>query len=320
MSDPEDLAALRSGDPRAIGRTLTLVENDPTAAEPLLEALAGAGADAPRIGITGPPGAGKSTLVASLLRLDLEASGAPGVVAVDPSSEQTGGAVLGDRVRLRGDEDAGRAFFRSVATRGSRGGLARTCADLLRILAAAGKRPLYLETVGVGQSELEIAELVDTVVLVLVPESGDFIQTLKAGVLEVADIVVVNKADREGAQALAEEIADTLHRSARLDPDWDVPVLLASARTGDGVTALRDALGRHASHLRSGGGLARRRAAQVGKELRRRLRGRLEDWLDRDPSIHQSVEAEAREVAAGRRTPTGAARRLWDALKAAAWR
>ncbi len=320
MSVAEDLTPLRSGDPRSIGRTLTLVENDPDAAEPILEALAGAGADAPRIGITGPPGAGKSTLIAALLGLDLEAGGAPGVVAVDPSSEQTGGAVLGDRVRLRGDEDAGRAFFRSVATRGSRGGLARTCADLLRVLAAAGKHPLYLETVGIGQSELEIAELVDTVVLVLVPESGDFIQTLKAGVLEVADVVVVNKSDREGAQALADELAETLHRSALRDPAWEVPVLLASARSGGGVADVRSAIDRHAAHLRSGGGLGRRRAVQVERELRRRLRGRLEDWLDRDASVRQSVEAEAREVAAGRRTPTGAARRLWDALKAAAWR
>ena len=316
---PFDLARLRAGDSRTIGQTLTRVENDPDGAESILEALIPLGARVPRIGITGPPGAGKSSLVAQLVRLDAQEGLGAGVLAVDPSSEQTGGAVLGDRVRMRGDEAPDRIFFRSVATRGCRGGLARTCADLLRVLAAAGKDRLYLETVGIGQTELEIADLADTVVLVLVPESGAFIQTLKAGVLEVADILVVNKSDREGADALAEELRAMQHLAARTPGAWEPLVLLCSARSGDGVPGVRDAIGHHLAHLASSGEGERRRRRQASRELRRRLRARVETWMEGSPAVRAALDRETAEIATGVRSPMKAAQRLWLSLRETPW-
>lgn len=237
-----EIEALRAGDPRAIARALTAVENGDPSAAALLAGLGDAPAGALIVGVTGAPGAGKSTLADRLIAAYRGAGLRVGVLAVDPSSPFTGGAVLGDRVRMQGHAGDPGVFIRSMASRGQLGGLARTTVDAARILAAAGFSLVLIETVGVGQAEVDIAAAADLCIVVVAPGAGDEVQTLKAGLMEIADIFVVNKADREGADRTAAAITAMLSLQTWTDGAWKPPVLRTVATAGDGVRELVQAI------------------------------------------------------------------------------
>ncbi|WP_337995421.1 methylmalonyl Co-A mutase-associated GTPase MeaB [Oleispirillum naphthae] len=263
-------ADLLAGSRRALARAITAVENDAPEAEAILRAVHPHTGGAHVIGVTGPPGAGKSTLTDHIAKAFRAAGERVGIVAVDPSSPFSGGAILGDRIRM-GDLalDPG-VFIRSMASRGSLGGLARHAADAAALMDAAGMGVVLVETVGVGQSEVDIARAADTTVVVLVPGQGDGVQAIKAGILEIADIFAINKADRDGVPQLEAELNAVLDLAERR-PAWRPPVLRTVAKTGDGVAELAENIVRHLAHLRESGGLESRRLARAEAELLARL-------------------------------------------------
>jgi LAO/AO transport system kinase len=273
---------LQAGDRIALAKLMTLVESRDPETPQVMSAVRRLGNSAPIIGITGPPGAGKSTLLDRLVTVFRASGKRVGIIAVDPSSPFSGGAVLGDRIRMQGHFLDDGVFIRSLSARGSVGGLARAARDMARLLDAFGKDLIIVETVGVGQSEFDIMRLAETVVVVLVPEAGDTIQAMKAGLLEVADIFVVNKADREGAQRIQSELDAMLHLRPGGD-GWTVPVLSTVATQGTGVAELAEAFGRHREYLQSSGEGEMRAAAarrdEFGALLREELARRLEQGL-----------------------------------------
>ncbi len=270
------------GELRALSRVLTLLErNDPAAAEAmdLLDPQTGNGY---AVGITGPPGVGKSTLVDRLAEHLRGLGLTVGILAVDPTSPFTGGALLGDRIRMQRHYLDGGVFIRSVATRGQAGGLPRIVKSMVRALDAAGKDVTLVETVGVGQTELGIMGVADSVVVAMTPESGDSIQTLKAGVMEIADLYVINKADRDGANQLAAAVTAML-QMADLGAGWNPPVLLTQAYANVGIAELWDGIRSHRGFLDDTGGLEQRRSERrrsefmetVQEEIYRRITRRL---------------------------------------------
>jgi LAO/AO transport system kinase len=310
-----------AGDRGALARVLTAVENRTPLAEAALRRLYPAAGKAHLVGITGPPGAGKSTLVAALIG-ELRAAGRPvAVVAVDPSSPITGGALLGDRVRMQsyaGDRDV---FIRSMAARGHAGGLASTTTAAAAVLDAAGFDLVLIETVGTGQSEVEVAAAADTTVVLEAPEMGDEVQAIKAGLLEVADLVVVNKGDKPGALRTAAQLramlVPTVGRSGSGgDPDRPAPkrpeVLVTTASTGEGVPELLAALDRHRAAGHDGLTPSARRTRALA-QVRAVLADRLGDRL-RDPRIAPMADALVDDVAEHRLDPYAAADRLLDAI------
>lgn len=293
VTGPEALAErLRAGDRRALARAISLVENgDPRGAE-IVSAVYPHTGEANVIGLTGPPGAGKSTLVAALTRLRRQQGHRVGVLAIDPSSPFTHGALLGDRIRLTEHFLDEGVFIRSMATRGALGGLSEAALQTLLLLDAAGRDTVLLETVGVGQAEVDVVGHADTVVLVLRPGSGDSVQALKAGVMEIPDVIAVNKADDARAATLVRELKRVLALSPR--PDWQVPVLATDALTGAGVEELEAALAAHRESLAASGDLASRRAQSLRDEVlaiaARRLRLRLEAALTGDAAAAALLE------------------------------
>jgi LAO/AO transport system kinase len=319
-SDPAARAAqladaAGTGDRRSLARLLTAVENRTPVAEHALRRLYPRAGAAHLVGITGPPGAGKSTLVAALIAELRRADRTVAVVAVDPSSPITGGALLGDRVRMQAYASDDGVFIRSMASRGHAGGLAATSTAAAAVLAAAGFDIVLLETVGTGQSEVEVAAAADTTVVLEAPEMGDEVQAIKAGLLEVADIVVVNKGDRPGAQRTAAQLRAMLSPSGGRDPtDPARPapkrpdVLVTTASTGEGIPELLAVLDRERAHGAGGANQAARRA-RAEAQIRAVLVERLWDRLARPG--HQSVAAEAIDaVAAHDLDPYAAADRL----------
>jgi LAO/AO transport system kinase len=281
------LARARTGDKRSIARLVSVVENDEPGAAEAMRALYPQTGHAQIVGITGPPGGGKSTLVNRLAGTYRERASRVAVVAVDPSSPFTGGAILGDRIRMRERFLDEGIFIRSMASRGHAGGLARATARVVNVLDALGTDVVLVETVGVGQEEVDVIRVVDTVCLVTVPGLGDDIQAIKAGIIEIADVLVVNKADRPGADETARDLAQML--SLARDRPWKTPIVRTSAQSGDGLPQLVEAIDRHRAWSReSGEYLARRRAAArsevealLQEALLRELAGRVgESRLD----------------------------------------
>jgi LAO/AO transport system kinase len=267
----EDLAArVVAGELRALARAATLVENRGPQAEPLLKALFPYTGRAMTVGVTGPPGAGKSTVVDQLVR-QLRAEGQTvGVVAVDPSSPFTGGAILGDRIRMQAHHADPGVFIRSMATRGALGGLARATLDLAMLMDAAGRQTVLIETVGVGQDEVEIARLADVTVVVLVPGMGDDVQAIKAGILEIADVFVINKADQPGAQRLEQELRGMMSLGSS-GTAREIPIVRTVATTGDGIAAAIEAI----RQVRQDGSRPERQRLLWRARLREILRERL---------------------------------------------
>lgn len=333
------IARFRAGKVPALARAISIAEDERAGFEELLHELLKAGPSAARVGFTGPPGAGKSSLVAHVANAYRAADDRVGITAVDPTSPFSGGALLGDRIRMNDLATDPGIFIRSMASRGSLGGLATTTKEVLDLMDAFGFERVLVETVGVGQTELEITAAADTVLVVLVPESGDAVQAMKAGLMEIADIFVINKADRPGAAALAKDIRQALHlraghgveeagghhgvdlgrvaREARptataaVDSEgWEIPVLETNALEGTGVDALVESIARHRQWLEASGELEARR--------RDRARGRVRDVVEREmkrvawstEEVLHGLDAGVERISGGEATPYSVAREL----------
>ncbi|HJU46703.1 MAG TPA: methylmalonyl Co-A mutase-associated GTPase MeaB [Gaiellaceae bacterium] len=293
------VAGVRAGDRRALARAITLVENrDPGAAAVVRDLFADTGR-AYAIGVTGPPGVGKSTLIGALVRHARQLGLGVGVISVDPSSPFSEGALLGDRIRLADHFLDPDVFIRSMGTRGHLGGLAEATLQAMLLLDASGKDVVFLETVGTGQSEVEVIGIADTVLLVLMPGSGDSVQALKAGIMEIPDVIAVNKLDHPAAKTMLNEVRAVV----ALDPEPDrrPPILLTEAQRGEGITALWDELAGRRDRLEREGRLEERRRSNLENEVlalaAARARERLERTAREDAETRELLDAvQRREV------------------------
>lgn len=296
------------GDDRAAARAISLIERRENDVAPLLAALFPSTGGAYRIGITGPPGAGKSTLAACLASRFREAGRAVGILAVDIASPFSGGAVLGDRIRMQALSGDPAVFIRSMGNEGLPGGLCRAARDAIRVMEAMGKDVVLVETAGVGQTDVDVTWCVDAVVLTLVPESGDEIQVLKAGVMEIADVVALNKSDRPGAAGLAGELAESLHVRGEVD-GWETRLVRTEGTHGNGVGELYEALRAYSRHLNEEDRLAVLRERQIRRELQERVEARLTHRLHAAPG-RERLRRAAAGVRAGEDDPYSASEKL----------
>lgn len=311
MARRADTAGILAGNRISIARAISLVENDDPEGEPLLRILFPHTGAACRIGITGPPGAGKSTLTTRLAAAYRREGKRIGIIAVDPTSPFTGGAVLGDRVRMGDVELDTGVFIRSMASRGNPGGLSKAAGDAADILDASGMDIILLETVGVGQSELDIARAADVTVVVLVPESGDAVQAMKAGLMEIADLFVMNKSDRPGAEQAIQALSSTLMFRQSTLPPPDVVRTVASE--GKGVDEVVDAIGTFRERMEAEGGMVRRRRERMETRIADIVVSRVRRQLwtpERRAQLESSVEA----VLRGECTPFDVAHTLIDSI------
>jgi LAO/AO transport system kinase len=301
---------VRSGDRRAVARAITLVENrDPLAYDVVADLYPETG-NAYAVGVTGPPGVGKSSLVSALVRHVRARDASVGVVSVDPSSPFSRGALLGDRIRLSDHFLDPQVFIRSMGTRGHLGGLAEAALQALLLLDAAGKELVFLETVGTGQSEVEIVGIADTVLLVLMPGSGDFVQALKAGMMEIPDVIAINKLDHPAAKSMLNEVRSIL--ALDRDGEWRPPIVLTEAIRGENVPELWEQVEQHRAHLEQSGRLEERRRANLAHEVFSLAAGRAKQHLEQavadDPELRRLLdEVQRREL-----DPLSAVREILD--------
>ncbi|GAA3257960.1 methylmalonyl Co-A mutase-associated GTPase MeaB [Dactylosporangium siamense] len=306
---PELVTRAREGDPRAVARLVSLVEDGDEVLPQVAAALAPFAGDAHVIGLTGSPGVGKSTTTNELVRIFRKQQKRVGVLAVDPSSPFTGGAILGDRVRMQDHATDPGVYIRSMSSRGHLGGLSAATPQAVRVLDGAGCDPVVVETVGVGQAEVEIAGLADTTLVLLAPGMGDSIQAAKAGVLEIADIFVVNKADRDGADATYRDIQGMIGLGERAPGQWRPKVLRAVAARAEGVEEIVAAITEHREHLQDTGELRKRRERRAAAEIEAIALGTLRARMEalRDGAVLADL---ARQVADGDLDPHTAAGEL----------
>jgi len=293
---------VRSGDPRALARAISAIENSYAGSRELLQALFPHTGKAQVIGITGAPGAGKSTLVDQLAREYRKQDRTIGIVAVDPTSPFSGGAILGDRIRMLAHHADPGIFIRSMATRGFLGGLARATTDVATALDASGKDIILIETVGVGQDEVDIVRLADITVLLLVPGMGDDVQTIKAGIMEIADIFVINKSDREGAERVEREIRAMQSLAPRKDR-WTPPIVKTVATDGRGIADLTAAIANYEKYLQQQDLLFKKKISNWRERLVEMFRDALLDRLLNERLSQEQLAQLASEVAEHRRDP-----------------
>jgi len=305
VTENSEIDRARNGDVRALARLLSLVEDESPRVRSVIKDLLPGTGGARVIGLTGAPGAGKSTVTGALLSAFRQAGHRVAVLAVDPSSPFTGGALLGDRIRMQEHATDEGVYIRSMASRGHLGGLAASTPQAVRVLDAAGFELIIIETVGVGQAEVAVASLADSVVVLLAPGMGDAVQAAKAGILEVADLFVVNKADKPDAQQVVRDLRNMVALADRDDGDWKPPIVSTTATKGDGIGELAERLGQHWSWLNATGELKRRRQSRAREELTAlafaALRGRL---------AASRLDELAAQVADGTLDPFGAADEL----------
>lgn len=304
-----------AGESRALARVITLVENNTAEGRDYLRALYGLAGRAQIIGITGAPGSGKSTLVNQLAKAFRALGKTVGVIAVDPSSAMTGGAILGDRVRMQDLSGDPGVFIRSTATRGALGGLTRTTGEVITVLDAVGKEVILVETVGVGQDEVDIARAAHTTIVVGVPGLGDDIQAIKAGVLEIADIYVVNKADKDGAERLVQELQMLLSLSN--ESAWSIPIVRTVAVRGEGISELMDSLQNHWRHLLDSGRIRDDRLRRAREELLTTTREELVKRLFKTEAAQNTFDELASALADRTIDPYSAAENLLRSIASA---
>jgi len=310
MADPSLSERLLAGDKRALARAISLVEDDRPEGWELVREVYPHTGRAAVVGFTGPPGVGKSTLLGALTTGERERGRTVGVLSIDPSSPFTQGALLGDRIRLAEHFLDPGVFIRSMANRGALGGLSEAALQAALLMDASGRDVVLIETVGVGQAEVDVMDHADTIVLVLMPGSGDSIQALKAGVMEIPDVIVVNKADHPLTDTMVREIRGVLSLGEREAGAWKVPIVKAEAAFGKGVDELLTQLEAHRAHIEREGTLLARRRRNLMSEVvaiaAARIRRRLEDSLRDDPEVQALLD----EVCARRLDPASAATRI----------
>jgi len=304
------LEMFADGKVSAAARLITILEDGGEDAERVLDSIFQRTGNAYRIGFTGPPGAGKSSLLNRVTAKFRAKDHNVGIIAIDPTSPFTGGAFLGDRIRMQAHSEDPGVFVRSLASRGSLGGISNCTDEVVDLMDAFGKDLILIETVGVGQSELEISEKAHTVVVVLVPESGDGIQAMKAGLMEIGDIFVMNKADHEDAESAAREIQDILRLKDIPEGEWEPVVVLTSAREETGIDDLIDVIEKHRRHLEEGGHFAEMRKKILRSRVRNALMDRMERRLRASDKVRELLEQRMESVYKGDLTPYMVVREL----------